>query len=177
MSFPELITPHYRLRQIIPQDQEFIFHGLSHPQVIKYYGVRYDTFEAAKGQMDWYEGLWRDKTGIWWLITNAQQQALGACGFNYYNPEHEKIELGFWLLPENQGKGIMKEVLPPIIDYIFNNWKVHRIEALVEEENISSYSLLERIGFTREGTMRECEIKDGKHISLVVYSLLITDRR
>ncbi len=175
MSFPSLITSQYRLRQIMPQDQQFIFKGLSHPEVIKYYGVRYSSFEAAKDQMDWYEKLWQDKTGIWWIITDKNEHPLGACGFNYYNASHEKIELGFWLLPEDQGKGIMKEVLPAIIDYIFANWKVHRIEALVEHENTASCGLLEKIGFTKEGMMRECEIKDGKRVSLIMYSLLKHD--
>lgn len=176
MSFPELRTTHFCLRQILPQDQEFIFHGLSHPEVIRYYGVRYETLEATKGQMDWYESLWRDKTGVWWIITNEQEVSMGACGFNYYNPTHEKIELGFWLLSEFQGKGVMREVLPVIIAYIFTNWKVHRIEALVEVGNDASCGLLERSGFIKEGTMRECEMKDGRRISLLVYSVLRTDR-
>jgi [ribosomal protein S5]-alanine N-acetyltransferase len=172
MDFPEIATSNYRLRQIVPQDQQFIFQGLSHPQVIRYYGVRYETFETAKAQMDWYESLWRNKTGIWWIIAYKEEQPLGACGFNYYNSIHQKIELGFWLLPEHQGKGIMKEVLPVIINYIFTNWQVHRIEALVEEGNDASTGLLERSGFTREGLMRDCEIKDGRFISLIMLSLI-----
>lgn len=175
MSFPELVSSRYRLRQILPQDQEFIFHGLSHPQVIPFYGVRYETLEAAASQMEWYAQLWQERTGIWWIIMNEEQQSLGACGFNYYNPAHEKIEMGFWLLPEHWGKGVMKEVLPVIIAYIFSNWKVHRIEALVEIENQASCGLLAHLGFTYEGVMRECEIKEGRRISLAVYSKLATD--
>ena len=172
MIFPELITPHYRLRQILSQDLQFIFQGLSHPEVIRHYGVRYETLEATNAQMDWYESLWKERTGIWWIITNEQDMPMGACGFNYFNLAHEKIELGFWLLPQFQGNGVMKEILPVIIAYIFTNWQVHRIEALVESGNNSSCGLLERVGFTREGMMKECEIKNGTRISLVMYSLL-----
>ncbi|MGB8193767.1 MAG: GNAT family protein [Chitinophagaceae bacterium] len=175
MSFPELISHRYRLRQILPQDLEFIFHGLSHPQVIPFYGVRYETPEATVAQMNWYDELWRDRTGIWWIVMDEAQQPLGACGFNYYHPQHEKIELGFWLLPEHWSKGIMKEVLPVIIAYIFSSWKVHRIEALVETGNLSSSGLLIKLGFKQEGILRESEIKEGKRISLVMFSKLITD--
>lgn len=176
MVFPALASPRFRLRQIDGSDQEFIFRGLSHPQVIPFYGVRYETLEATDTQMKWYEELWQQGTGIWWIITNEKQEALGACGFNYYNPAHEKIELGFWLLPEYWRKGVMKEVLPVIISYILSSWKVHRIEALVETENASSSGLLEFLGFVREGVLRDSEIKDGKRISLVIYSMLSSDR-
>lgn len=176
MDFPLLATDHYRLRQILRSDQPFIFQGLSHPLVTVFYGVRYDSFEAAQGQMDWYDALWRDKTGIWWLITDHHDQPAGACGFNYYNAAHEKTELGFWLLPAWQRRGIMKEVLPVIVRHIFSHWRVHRIEALVETGNTASGSLLRRLGFTFEGILRDCEVKDGKRISLEMYSLLKTDK-
>jgi [ribosomal protein S5]-alanine N-acetyltransferase len=176
MDFPELQSPRFRLRQIDSSDQEFIFRGLSHPQVIPFYGVRYETLEATKSQMDWYAELWQQRTGVWWKVTDEDGEAVGACGFNYYSAAHEKIEMGFWLLPWHWRKGIMKEVLPIIISYIFSNWKVHRIEALVETGNDSSSGLLEFLGFLKEGLLRECEIKEGNRISLIMYSRLRTDK-
>jgi ribosomal-protein-alanine N-acetyltransferase len=52
--FPQLSTERLLLTQNLPEDQQFIFKGLSHPDVIPFYGVRYESFEAAKAQMDWY---------------------------------------------------------------------------------------------------------------------------
>lgn len=176
MIFPELNSSRFCLRQIDSGDQEFIFRGLSHPQVIPFYGVRYETLEATADQIKWYSELWEQRTGIWWKITGENDEPLGACGFNYYNPAHEKIEMGFWLLPQHWGKGIMKEVLPIVISYIFSSWKVHRIEALVETGNDSSSGLLEFLGFVKEGVLRECEIKEGNRISLIMYSRLRTDK-
>ena len=102
-------------------------------------------------------------------------EKVGAVGFNNYNKQHNRTELGYWLLPEYWGQGIITEVLPIVIDFIFHQKKIHRIEALVETGNVASEKVLKRLGFTYEGCMRDCEIKNGAYISLSIFSLLSTD--
>jgi [ribosomal protein S5]-alanine N-acetyltransferase len=65
--------------------------------------------------------------------------------------------------------------LSAVLHFLINRKGVHRIEALVEEGNAASNAVLEKAGFTYEGTQRDCEIKDGRYISLRMYSLLSTD--
>jgi ribosomal-protein-alanine N-acetyltransferase len=60
-----------------------------------------------------------------------------------------------------------------VIDYWQHEKGIHRLEAFVEAGNTSSMQALERMCFTHEGTMRDCEIKNGRYISLHIYSLLI----
>ena len=60
---PELHTQRYLLQQIKPEDQAFIYQGLSDPQVIPYYGVHFTSFEATAAQMEFYERLWREDFG------------------------------------------------------------------------------------------------------------------
>jgi [ribosomal protein S5]-alanine N-acetyltransferase len=175
--FPQLSTDRFLLQQILPPDQAFIFKGLSHPDVIPYYGVHYDSFEATASQMEWYEKIWTEKTGCWWKIADKQtNEPMGACGMNYYNATHEKAEIGYWLLPEYWKQGVMSEVWPVVLDHLFSNWKLHRLEAVVEEGNASSMKLSEKLGFKYEGTLRESEIKNGKRLNLLMFSLLATDR-
>ena len=176
--FPEISTQRFVLKQILPEDQEFIFKGLSHPEVVPYYGVQYKTFESTKVQMDFYDRLWRERTGTWWkIMEKGNNTPVGACGINNYQFRHEKAEMGYWLIPEHWGRGIMKEVLPVMINHVFTHWKLHRLEAVIEEGNDSSMKLAERLGFQLEGVMRESEIKNGKRINLLMYSLLNTDKR
>jgi ribosomal-protein-alanine N-acetyltransferase len=174
---PPLTTDRFTLQRIEPEDQPFIFEGLSHPQVIPFYGVRYDSLEATKAQMDFYEALERDGIGQWWKIVSRQShEALGAIGYNHYQAQHKKAEIGYWLLPRFWKQGIMTEAMPALLRYMRREKGIHRIEALVEEGNTASNRLLERIGFLYEGTMRDCEIKDSHYISLRIYSLLSTDQ-
>ncbi|HEX2629599.1 MAG TPA: GNAT family protein [Chitinophagaceae bacterium] len=175
--FPQLSTNRFLLQQIKSPDQQFIFKGLSHPEVIPYYGVHYDSFEATAAQIEWYEKIWNERTGCWWKIVNKEtNEPIGACGMNYYNVAHEKAEIGYWLLPEYWGQGAMSEVWPVVLDHLFSNWKLHRLEAVVEEGNASSTKLSEKLGFKYEGTLRASEIKNGKRLNLLMYSLLATDR-
>ena len=176
--FPELHTDRFFLKQIVASDQAFIFKGLSHPEVIPFYGVQYKTIEETKRQMDFYDDLWREKKGIWWKITDrASGSSVGACGINSYQAVHEKAEIGYWLLPEFWRKKIMSEVLPVVISHVFRHWKLHRLEAVIEEGNETSWRLAERLGFKYEGKLREAEIKNGKRINLLMYSLLAIERR
>jgi ribosomal-protein-alanine N-acetyltransferase len=176
--FRELETPRYLLQQILPSDQAFIYKGLSDPRVIPFYGVQYKTFEETGSQMEFYENIRNARTGCHWkIVSKDTQQPAGVCGLNGYVSAHEKAEIGYWLLPEYWQKGIMTEVLPILIDHIFANWKLHRLEAVIEDGNEASAKLSEKLGFRYEGKLRESEIKLGKRISLLMYSLLSTDPR
>jgi len=176
--FPELHTERFLLKQIITADQAFIFRGLSHPDVIPFYGVEFKTIEDAKKQMDFYDDLWREKKGIWWKIADrVSGEPVGACGINNYKAVHEKAEIGYWLLPEYWRKKIMSEVLPVMINHVFRHWKLHRLEAVIEDGNETSWRLAEKLGFKYEGKLREAEIKNGKRINLLLYSLLSTERK
>lgn len=171
--FPELASERFLLQQIVRADQAFVFEGLGHPQVIPFYGVWYESFEATAAQMDFYDDQWNNGTGCFWkVVDKSSGERAGVVGFNNYSSQHQKAEIGYWLLPQFWRKGIITEVLPVMINYMQNERKIHRIESLVEEGNDDSNKVMERLGFQYEGTMRDCEIKRGKYISLRIYSLL-----
>lgn len=52
-NFPTLYTKQLILRQITQSDLPNIYKGLSHPKVIPYYGVSFESLEATQEQMDW----------------------------------------------------------------------------------------------------------------------------
>ena len=173
---PVLETERYILAGVEPADQEFVFRGLSDPAVIPFYGVSYSSFEETSSQMDFYASIWANQTGCWWkIIDRASNQPIGACGINNYQSAHEKAELGYWLLPLAWKKGVMKEVLPVVLAHLFTQWKLHRLEAVIEPGNDASIRLAQSLGFQFEGEMREAEIKQGRRINLQMYSLLKTD--
>ena len=172
-EFPTLKTERLLLRQFVASDIENVFKGLSHPDIIKYYGVSYQTVEATKEQMDFFTDLEKEGTGIWWAICSLDNQKFyGAGGLNNLNKEHKKAEIGFWLLTDFWGQGIMNEAMPLLCDYGFYKLGLHRIEGIVETENINCKKAMAKLNFDLEGTMRDCEIKNGKFISLDIYAKL-----
>ena len=171
--FPQLTTPRFFLQQILSEDQQFIFEGLSHPDVTPFYGVRYDSFDATKKQMEWYEKSYNDGTGgPWKIVDKTTGEKIGVVAYYFHKPEHKKAEVGFWLFPQHWNKGIATEVLKAVIEYCQQKKDIHRLEAFVEVGNEASSRVLEKLGFVCEGTMRECEIKNGKFISLHIYGLI-----
>jgi RimJ/RimL family protein N-acetyltransferase len=171
--FPELTTERFFLLQVLPEDQQFIFDGLSHPDIIPFYGVRYDSFEATKNQMEWYEKNYDEGKGIAWkIIDKITGKRIGVVAYYFHKPEHKKAEIGFWIFPRYWNKGITTEVLRAVVKYCHEKKDIHRLEAFVEEGNVASSRVLEKLGFVYEGTMKECEIKNGRYISLLVYALL-----
>ncbi|MGZ8545336.1 MAG: GNAT family N-acetyltransferase [Flavisolibacter sp.] len=170
---PQLTTERLSLVPITLSDQAFIFEGLSHPEVIRYYGVRYDSYEGTHTQMIWYDQMVQDSTGIPWKIMNkATGEEIGVIAVYFYKPEHRKAEIGFWILPQYQKKGYASEAIAAVIHYWKNVKGLHRMEAFVEEGNEASSRLLEKSGFSYEGLMKDCEIKDEKFISLMIYGLV-----
>ena len=159
------------LRQFTESDIANVFKGLSHPDIIKHYGVSYDSLESTKEQMDWFANLEKDGTGIWFAVCSLDNSIFyGAGGLNDLSKEHHKAEIGFWLLTDFWRQGIMTEAMPLICKYGFDKLNLHRIEAFVESDNTNCKNAMKKIDFRHEGTMIDCEIKNGKYISLDIYS-------
>lgn len=172
-DFPVLKTDRLLLRQIVANDINNIFKGLSHPDVIKYYAVSFPTLLATQEQMNWYANMIKDDTGRCWAICSADNSIFyGVCTLSSWNKQHRKAETGYWLLPEFWGKGFVAEALQAVFKYGFEDMNLHRIMAEVEDDNPASIAVLKKLGFTKEGTLKECEIKDGRFINLAVFSLL-----
>jgi len=170
-NFPILESDRVVLRQFVESDLENVFKGLSHPDVIKYYGVSFDSLEATKEQMKWFANLEKNSNGIWWAVCSKTDGFfLGAGGLNDLSKENKNAEIEFWLLTENWGKGFMTETMPLIFNYAFDNLELHRIEGFVDSENKNCKKALTKLNFNLEGTMRDSEIKNGKFISIDVYA-------
>ena len=170
-EFPIIKTERLLLRQFADSDLENVFKGLSHPEVIKYYGVSFQTLEATKEQMLFFADLEKNETGIWFAICSADNATFyGAGGLNNLSKEHKKAEIGFWLIPNFWGHGIMKEAMPLICNYGFENLDLNRIEGFVESENTNCKNAMAKLDFQYEGTMKDCEFKNDKFISLDIYA-------
>ena len=100
----------------------------------------------------------------------------GTIGLHYIDKVNKKTELGYWLAEDLQGQGVMTRSCRGLIDYVRNELGLHRIELRAAVDNTASCRMAERLGFTKEGILREIEMVNGKFVSLIVYSLLSTDK-
>ncbi|WP_254884141.1 GNAT family N-acetyltransferase [Aquimarina sp. TRL1] len=109
------------------------------------------------------------------MYTKDTREFVGAGGFNDADSTHKKAEIGFWLLPDYWGQGIMKEVMPAIFSYGFDVMGLNRIEGFVDHENEKCKKALQKINFQYEGTMRESEVENGRFIDVDIFARLRKD--
>ena len=89
----------------------------------------------------------------------------------------QRAEIGFGLQSAYWGKGYMSEAARAVVDCGFDVLRLHRIEADIDPRNRASARVLEKLGFVREGLLRERWIVDGEISDSAIYGLLRTDRR
>ena len=83
------------------------------------------------------------------------------------------MEIGYAILdPAARGKGVASEAARLIVEYLFTNRTLERVEASTDVENIASQKVLEKCGFKREGTMRKARWVGGHYRDYHLYSIL-----
>lgn len=103
-------------------------------------------------------------------------KVVGSIGvFRQSNIHYRTAELGYYIAEEYWGKGIMTDAVKQICSYVFSNSDIIRIYAEPFSHNIGSCRVLEKAGFTFEGTLRRNAVKNGKVIDMKMYAL--TDER
>jgi len=100
------------------------------------------------------------------------EQLIGECGINMPNLKHSEGEIVYRFARPNWGKGYASEVAGRMIKFGFEELSLHRIEALCDARNTASIRVLDKLGMTREGCMREHRFVKGHWRDSVLYSIL-----
>jgi GNAT superfamily N-acetyltransferase len=111
--------------------------------------------------------------GAGWAHHSRVRQPGGRLGRRHGDRHHELegdppwrvagccFEIGAALLPEYRGQGLGTVAQQLLVDYLFRFTTVHRLEAGTDADNLAEQKVLERIGFTREGVLRQVAFRDG----------------
>ncbi|QBD80558.1 N-acetyltransferase [Ktedonosporobacter rubrisoli] len=99
----------------------------------------------------------------------------GTVSYHPINWSNRKVELGYWLAEEFQGKGLMTRACQAMITYAFHTMKLNKVEIRCATENVRSRAIPERLGFKEEGLIRQAEWLYDHYVDLVVYGLLASE--
>lgn len=99
----------------------------------------------------------------------------GQIGYNYFDRENRRTEIGYWLGESFQGKGLITKACIVLIDNAFKNLDINRVEIRCGTGNQKSRGIPERLGFKEEGIARKAEWLHDRFIDLVVYSMLASE--
>jgi ribosomal-protein-serine acetyltransferase len=99
----------------------------------------------------------------------------GVVGFLPVDRVNRVAEIGYWLAPAEQGRGVMTQCCRFVVRYGFLTLDLNRIQIAAGTENHVSRAIPERLGFQFEGTLRARENLYGTFIDHAMYSLLRSD--
>lgn len=173
----ELHTERLHLRKMKVSDSSSLFKIWSDPDVTKFMNVSCFTDEnQAKEMIYILDDLSQDSKAIRFSIINKESnEIIGSCGYNSFDFENEKVEIGYDIAKSFWGRGYASEAICSLLDHAFFTLKLNRIEAKVDPENVNSIKLLQKLNFTFEGTLRQYEKVEGKFNDLNIYSKLASD--
>ncbi|MCD8179717.1 MAG: GNAT family N-acetyltransferase [Tannerellaceae bacterium] len=96
----------------------------------------------------------------------------GLIGLKNPDQANAKVEIGYWIIPAMEGKGLVTRSCRSLIEYAFNEMNMNRILIQVCTENHKSRRIPERLGFTEEGIERDGELLVSGYSDVVRYGLL-----
>jgi ribosomal-protein-alanine N-acetyltransferase len=172
--FPLLETDRLVLRRIGEGDVDCIFRMRSNPEVMKYVPRPLVTTGAqALEHIRLIDKNVKENQGINWAMTlKGNDQMMGIIGLYVIRKEHFRAEIGYMILPEFQNCGYISEAIGRVLEYGFEELKLHSVEAIIDPENLASEKVLQKNGFVKEAHLRENEFWDGKFLDTVIYSIL-----
>lgn len=171
IPFPVLFTERLILRQLEIRDDQEISFLRSNEFVNKYIDrAKHLTIEQSQAFINEINhNIYKNRWLYWAICFRDEKKLVGTICYWNFSEDKRKAELGYELQPDFQGLGIMQEALSKVIDFGFQNLKLHTVDAYTQADNARSIKLLTKSGFAKQA---DVEVKKG--CKEVVYALTKT---
>ncbi len=172
--FKNLKTQRLLLRRIDNNDVNEVFKLRSNAETMKYIPRPLVTnIDEALAHIKMIDDKIINNEGINWAITiKGNPKLIGIIGHYRIQPENHRCEIGYMILEEYWGKGIVTEAIKVVLKYGFEDLQMHSIEGVIDPDNIASEKVLIKNGFVKEAHFLENELYNGKFWDTVIYSIL-----
>lgn len=163
------------IRKLRSEDLEDFHAYRSDPKVARYQGFEIMDRKEAQLFIEAQKGKELGQIKDWiqfGLIQKEQKNLIGDCAIKLSGHNMKVAEIGLSLNPSEQKKGFAKEALLGLINFLFQEKDVLRIEEIVDVENLDAIKVLETVGFKREGHFVENVFFNGKWGSEYQYAFL-----
>ena len=173
-TLPVISTDRIVLRWISEDDVDALFEVFSDPQVMRYWssGPLADRRAAADLQREIADGNLNNTMFKWGLSLRESNKIIGTTTLFNLSLSNGRAEIGYAMGSTHWGKGYMNEALRALVAYAFEGLNLRRLEADVDPRNGASIRTLERLGFQREGFLRERWHVEGEIQDALFYGLL-----
>jgi ribosomal-protein-alanine N-acetyltransferase len=172
----EILTERLTLREITQSDFQAVHEYASDPETVRYMPFGPNTEEETREFID--RNLRRQKEqprtdyGLGIVLRN-EDRFIGACGI--HGVTEIQASIGYILNRSYWGHGYATEAAKALVDHLFNELGVHRVYASCDPENHASVRVLEKVGMSLEGRLRENMIIRGEYRDSLIFGILANE--
>lgn len=150
-------TERLRVRQLNNADAPALYAIFSHPEVMRYWSsLPWTSIGQAEELVAAAQEGYADESWFQWGIERKDADGvIGTCTLFHWHRGSRRAEMGYALGRPFWGQGYMHEALSGLVSHAFSTLNLNRLEADIDSRNRASARTLERLGFMREGEMRE----------------------
>ena len=175
-AIPELQTPRLLLRRLVEADALGLNAVYGDPLAMRFWDLLpsrdvAETTARIRRSIE-ISSEWHAAFAV---LLRDDGEFVGMVNYHRRVPLYRKLAVGWILAPRWWRHGFAEESTRALLDHCVTALDAHRIEAHIETDNQPSLRLAERLGFRREGLMRDCLFVDGKPRTAFLYALLRPD--
>ena len=162
------------LRGIEESDLDQLYSIFSDPKVMRYWStLPLESIEEARTLLKEIQTGNQQRTMLKWGVALKETDILiGTVTLFHLEQSQERAEIGYAQARAYWGQGYIHEALQSLLTYAFEEMKLRRVEADVDPRNAASIKTLERLGFQKEGFLRERWHVGGEIQDALFYGLL-----
>jgi ribosomal-protein-alanine N-acetyltransferase len=174
LTLPTIEAERVVLRWLSEDDVPALYRIFSDPEVMRYWSTEpFDGEAAAVEYLAQIHQCYADRSLFQWGVALKDGGGvIGTCTIFAIMDRHRRAEIGYALGREHWGRGYMREALTALLRFAFRTLDLNRIEADVDPRNRASIASLERLGFRREGYLRERYHVNGEVQDSLLFGLL-----
>lgn len=169
----ELNTERLKLREITLQDFQAIHEYASDPETVKYMSFgpnsEEETREFINRNLRRQQEDPRTEYGFG-IILKSEKRFIGTCGIDGIS--EVKASIGYILNRNYWDHGYATEAATALVAYLFDECGVHRVYASCDPRNVASIRILEKVGMSLEGRLRENILKHGEYRDSLIFGIL-----
>ena len=163
------------LRDLKEADWRDVYEYASDLEVVRYMDWGPNTLEETKGFIKRALADRKQRPRHVYtlaIVSKSENKVIGSCGIHVSSPDNREGWLGYCFNRRYWGKGYATETTKALVDFGFEQLKLHRIFATCDPRNAGSARVLEKADMKREGYVREHKWAKGKWRDSLLYAIL-----
>ena len=176
--YPTLTTARLRLRQFREGDAEAMHRCFADTEAMRFWNTpthakRIETERAVRRFIDCTPSYYR----FWAVADKGSDLCLGLVNYHDGHIRNKRVAIGYIIDPARHRQGLATEAVSAMLRFCFEDLSLHRVQAFIHPENAASRALVEKLGFRREGLLRDNLRVGDDWRDDELYSLLSGERR